>query len=70
MSGLHVYSHFPDHDLLGLGIRANPSVGTIGFSGGINSAILRYVGADEVDPDTVSITATAALVENDLVVCA
>ncbi|KAG6872384.1 hypothetical protein C0995_010136 [Termitomyces sp. Mi166 len=37
------------------GIRANPSVGTIGFLGGLNSAILRYSGAPIADPTTVYI---------------
>ncbi|KAH9477711.1 Laccase-2 [Psilocybe cubensis] len=31
-------------------IRATPNVGTIGFDGGINSAILRYQGAPDADP--------------------
>nr|AFN10626.1 laccase 1 [Hypsizygus marmoreus] len=35
-------------------VRANPNVGDTGFDGGINSAILRYDGADEVDPTTTS----------------
>ncbi|KAF5365055.1 hypothetical protein D9758_010968 [Tetrapyrgos nigripes] len=49
-------------------IRANPSTGTTGFSGGINSAILRYVDADEdSEPGTPEVTATNALVEEDLV---
>ncbi|KAK0451148.1 laccase [Desarmillaria tabescens] len=38
-------------------IRANPSIGTLGFEGGINSAILRYEGADEVEPETASLQA-------------
>ncbi|KAJ7599548.1 laccase lcc6 [Mycena floridula] len=33
-------------------IRANPSTGTAGFTNGINSAILRYVGAPIADPTT------------------
>ncbi|KAG2012190.1 laccase 2 [Coprinopsis cinerea AmutBmut pab1-1] len=33
-------------------IRADPNFGTTGFAGGINSAILRYRGAQPVDPVT------------------
>ncbi|KAF9076431.1 laccase lcc6 [Rhodocollybia butyracea] len=32
-------------------IRANPNEGPPGFEGGINSAILRYIGAPETEPD-------------------
>ncbi|KAG6865739.1 hypothetical protein C0991_012211 [Blastosporella zonata] len=35
-------------------IRANPNNGNQGFVGGINSAILQYIGAPEMDPTTVS----------------
>lgn len=35
-------------------IRAQPNVGTTGFDGGINSAILRYAGAPIADPTTAS----------------
>nr|ABR24264.1 laccase [Pholiota nameko] len=35
-------------------IRAEPNVGTQGFAGGINSAILRYWGAPTIDPNTTS----------------
>src|SRR3954468_8049456 len=36
-------------------IRAEPSVGdSTSFDGGLNSAILRYEGADDVDPNTAS----------------
>ncbi|KAJ7434461.1 laccase [Mycena latifolia] len=47
-------------------IRTVANGGTAGFDNGINSAILRYVGADDVDPTTTASTATAALVETDL----
>ncbi|KAJ7439779.1 laccase [Mycena latifolia] len=47
-------------------IRTVANGGTSGFDNGINSAILRYVGADEVDPTTNATTATAELVETDL----
>ncbi|KAJ4471419.1 laccase lcc6 [Lentinula aciculospora] len=46
-------------------IRANPSVGTTGFTGGLNSAILRYVGAPVADPVT-STTADNLLLETSL----
>lgn len=48
-------------------IRANPNLGTTGFANGINSAILRYSGADEVEPTTTQTDATAALTETALV---
>ncbi|KAF7375301.1 Laccase lcc5 [Mycena sanguinolenta] len=37
-------------------IRANPSGGPTGFAGGINSGILRYVGAADADPTTTQTT--------------
>ncbi|KAF9524417.1 yellow laccase [Crepidotus variabilis] len=46
-------------------IRANPNVGTTGFAGGINSAILRYWGATVADPTTTS-TSNTPLVESNL----
>ncbi|EIN05334.1 laccase [Punctularia strigosozonata HHB-11173 SS5] len=49
-------------------IRANPNNGAAqGFDNGINSAILRYVGADAVEPTTTQDTPSAALVETSLV---
>ncbi|KAF8880226.1 laccase [Gymnopilus junonius] len=33
-------------------VRAMPNAGSVTFDGGINSAILRYFGADQVDPTT------------------
>ncbi|KAH9849284.1 laccase 1 [Lenzites betulinus] len=47
-------------------IRANPSFGNVGFAGGINSAILRYDGAEAVEPTTTQTTSTAPLNEVDL----
>ncbi|KAJ7116103.1 laccase [Mycena crocata] len=47
-------------------IRTVANGGTAGFDNGINSAILRYVGADEVDPATNATTAASPLVETDL----
>ncbi|KAF9485557.1 laccase [Pholiota conissans] len=46
-------------------IRALPNIGAQGFDGGINSAILRYWGADDVDPVTNS-TATNPMIETNL----
>ncbi|KAJ7464416.1 laccase 2 precursor [Mycena latifolia] len=46
-------------------IRANPNLGLTGFDGGINSAILRYVGAPKAEPTTNS-TGTTPLVETAL----
>lgn len=43
-----------------------PDVGTTTFDGGLNVAILRYVGADEVDPVTNQTTSVAPLIEADL----
>nr|BAA85185.1 bilirubin oxidase [Pleurotus ostreatus]BAC65099.1 laccase [Pleurotus ostreatus] len=45
-------------------IRANPNLGSTGFDGGINSAILRYAGATEDDPTTTSSTSTPLLETN------
>ena len=49
-------------------IRANPNLGTVGFDGGINSGILRYVLANTTaDPTTNQSTSTNPLVEANLV---
>ncbi|KAI3606344.1 laccase [Moniliophthora roreri] len=50
-----------------VGIRANPNAGTMGFANGINSAILRYVGAEEAEPPVRNITNTNELNEANLV---
>ncbi|KAJ7181076.1 laccase [Mycena filopes] len=47
-------------------VRANPNLGIPGFTGGINSAILRYVGAPTKGDPTTNSTATDLLIENDL----
>ena len=47
-------------------IRANPSVGTTGFDDGINSAILRYSGAEDEEPTTTQNTEATVLDEGDL----
>ncbi|KAI0640620.1 laccase B [Trametes meyenii] len=48
-------------------IRAIPNTGDITTDGGINSAILRYSGAPEVEPTTNATTSTSPLVETNLV---
>ncbi|PIL29303.1 transporter [Ganoderma sinense ZZ0214-1] len=48
-------------------IRALPNKGTTTFDDGLNSAILRYSGAAEVEPTTSQTNSTAPLVEADLV---
>ncbi|KAH6869607.1 laccase 2 precursor [Coprinopsis sp. MPI-PUGE-AT-0042] len=47
-------------------IRALPNFGPPGFTGGFNSAILRYVGAPAVDPTTTQTTNGVVLNEADL----
>lgn len=46
-------------------VRAVPNIGTQGFAGGVNSAILRYWGAPVVDPTTTS-SLTNPMVETNL----
>ncbi|OBZ65410.1 Laccase-4 [Grifola frondosa] len=46
---------------------ADPNVGNTGFDNGINSAILRYSGAEDADPTSNQTTSVAALDEADLV---
>ncbi|KAI9068885.1 multicopper oxidase [Trametes sanguinea] len=48
-------------------IRAIPNTGTVDTTGGVNSAILRYSGADAVEPTTNATTSVIPLVETDLV---
>ncbi|KAJ4491939.1 laccase lcc5 [Lentinula edodes] len=48
-------------------IRADPSTGTSGYAGGINSAILRYSGAADSEPGTPEVTSVLALNETQLV---
>ncbi|TEB22071.1 laccase 2 precursor [Coprinellus micaceus] len=47
-------------------VRANPNIGTTGFDGGLNSAILRYTGAANVDPTTTQTPNSAPLLETNL----
>ncbi|KAK0498036.1 laccase lcc5 [Armillaria luteobubalina] len=49
-------------------IRANPSVGTQGYEDGINSAILRYNGADNEEPNTPLIPRPKRMDESELVI--
>jgi len=48
------------------GIRANPNLGTTGFVNGINSAILRYVGAPVEEPAVTTFEPSSPLNEADL----
>lgn len=49
-------------------IRANPNNGVVGFAGGLNSAVLRYVGANQTaDPTSLQTTSVNPLVESSLV---
>ena len=47
-------------------IRASPNVGTAGFEGGINSAILRYIDAPAIDPTTQEVASTNPMLETNL----
>jgi len=48
-------------------VRANPSAGNTGFAGGINSAILRYLGAPvNQEPNTTQIPNSKPLLEQNL----
>jgi iron transport multicopper oxidase len=47
-------------------IRANPNVGTTGFENGLNSAILRYVGAPTIDPTSTQTGGANPLLETSL----
>lgn len=47
-------------------VRSNPNRGTTGFAGGLNSAILRYVGAPDEDPTSVQEPNVNPLVEANL----
>ncbi|EDR02637.1 laccase, multicopper oxidase, benzenediol:oxygen oxidorectuctase [Laccaria bicolor S238N-H82] len=47
-------------------VRALPNLGTQGFSGGVNSAILRYSGAPNSDPTTNQTTSVIPMLETNL----
>ncbi|KAA1466931.1 laccase 1 [Dentipellis sp. KUC8613] len=47
-------------------IRAMPNSGTTNFDGGLNSAILRYAGAGNADPNTVQTPSILPLLETSL----
>jgi iron transport multicopper oxidase len=54
--------------LAALGIRAQPSKGAqTDFTNGLNSAILRYVTADDDEPTTPQVTLSLALNESSLI---
>ena len=56
-----------DQDVDNYWIRANPNFGNVGFTDGINSAILRYDGAAIVEPSaTTAPDLTNPLVEANL----
>jgi iron transport multicopper oxidase len=59
---------FADKPIGNYWVRAEPSVfgGLTGFAGGINSAILRYVGAPARDPETDMVPSIRPLRETDL----
>ncbi|PIL36359.1 transporter [Ganoderma sinense ZZ0214-1] len=48
-------------------IRALPNIGTTSFTGGVNSAILRYDGADAIEPTTTQTGGSDPLVQSSLV---
>ncbi|KAI0771658.1 laccase B [Trametes elegans] len=54
-------------DISNYWIRAIPNTGDVDTTGGVNSAILRYSGAAEIEPTTNATTSTSPLVETDLV---
>ncbi|KAH9936770.1 laccase [Epithele typhae] len=56
-----------DQDVDNYWIRALPNIGTTSFTGGINSAILRYDGAAEIEPTTSQTTDPIVLNEASLV---
>lgn len=47
-------------------VRANPNIGTKGFDGGVNSAILRYLLAPKADPTTPLKPSINPLLETNL----
>lgn len=47
-------------------VRANPNLGTTGFVNGLNSAILRYIGAPNTDPTTPEVPSTNPMLETNL----
>ncbi|KAL5536666.1 LCC11_5 [Sanghuangporus sanghuang] len=55
-----------DQSVANYWIRAQPSVGTTGFTNGTNSAILRYDGAEDADPTSIQNTEGTTLDEADL----
>ncbi|KAI0740100.1 laccase [Earliella scabrosa] len=56
-----------DQDIDNYWIQAVPNIGTVTTDGGVNSAILRYDGAAEVEPDAATLTGSSPLDETTLV---
>nr|AAW28939.1 laccase D [Trametes sp. 420] len=56
-----------DQDVDNYWIQAVPNTGTVATTGGVNSAILRYSGAEEIEPDAADQSSTNLLAETDLV---
>nr|AYO51536.1 laccase [Lignosus rhinocerotis] len=48
-------------------IQAIPNIGTVTTDGGINSAILRYSGAAEIEPEAADLTSSSPLAETALI---
>lgn len=48
-------------------IRADPDLGSTGFDGGINFAILRYAGAPDADPTTVQSSSVLPLNDTNII---
>lgn len=56
-----------DQDVGNYWLWAVPNIGTVSVSGGVNSAILRYDGADPVEPDAADPSSSNLLQETSLV---
>ncbi|KAG5650727.1 hypothetical protein H0H81_011243 [Sphagnurus paluster] len=55
-----------DQPIANYWVRAKPNLGTTTFTGGLNSAILRYTTAPEADPTTVQTPSIIPMVETNL----
>ncbi|KAK0225280.1 laccase lcc5 [Armillaria fumosa] len=67
VDGINHQPYLVDELRIFVGIRANPNVGETGYNNGINSAILRYSGADDVEPQSYISSGVLPLNETDLV---
>ncbi|KAK0462398.1 laccase lcc5 [Desarmillaria tabescens] len=56
-----------NQDIQSYWIHANPNIGEAGYNNGINSAILRYSGADDAEPEPSVSPSVLPLNETDLV---